>query len=173
MYEAYRPNGERIKLNYAAMIFDLLKFTYLDGYFGNHTFDIKGDIIDINLFEKWVSGGIEIENPIISLNVDNAFGFPVRSKVNELTLKTIDGTLYQLQSEYINKGIDFAFPTINQVGETKNTLFNFNSSNSNIEQLFKDKIVQVIYDFDALANPDGDIGVKNFYTNQAFFFSTC
>ncbi|MBK8699577.1 MAG: hypothetical protein IPN29_08545 [Saprospiraceae bacterium] len=168
-YEAYRPNGERILLNYAAMRFDVLKFVYLDGYFGNHTFDIKGDIIKINIFDLWKSGGLEIENPTIRLDVDNSFGFPVRSKVNQLTLKTIGNNLFNVESEYINKGIDFSYPAINEVGSVKNTVFHFDGTNSNIEELFKEKVVQVIYDFDALANPDGDIGVKNFYTSDAFF----
>lgn len=168
-YLAYKPNGDRIKLSYAAMKFDVLKFTYLDGYFGNHTFDIKGDIIKINLFDLWKSGGLEIEQPQITLDVDNAFGFPVRSKVNQLTVKTLGDKLFNVESEYINKGIDFDYPSINQVGQTKNTVFHFNAENSNIGELFKDKVIQVIYDFDALANPDGDTGVKNFYTSDGFF----
>ena len=152
-----------------AMKFDVLKFIYLDGYFGNHTFDIKGDIIKINLFDLWKSGGLEIENPQITLDVDNAFGFPVRSKVNQLTVKTLGDKLFNVESEYINKGIDFNYPTIGEVGVTKNTVFHFDAKNSNIGELFKDKVVQVIYDFDALANPDGDTGVKNFYTAASFF----
>ena len=168
-YLAYKPNGDRIKMSYAAMRFDVLKFTYLDGYFGNHTFDIKGDIIKINLFDLWKSGGLEIEQPQITLDVDNAFGFPVRSKVNQLTVKTVGDKLFNVESEYINKGIDFDYPSINQVGQTKNTVFHFNAQNSNIGELFKDKVIQVIYDFDALANPDGDTGVKNFYTSDGFF----
>ena len=168
-YLAYKPNGDRIKLAGAAMKFDVLKFIYLDGYFGNHTFDIKGDIIKINLFDLWKSGGLEIENPQITLDVDNAFGFPVRSKVNQLTVKTLGDKLFNVESEYINKGIDFNYPTINEVGATKNTVFHFDATNSNVGELFKDKVVQVIYDFDALANPDGDVGTKNFYTAASFF----
>lgn len=168
-YQAYKPNGERIKMPFVAMKFDVLRFLYLDGYFGNHTFDIKGDIIKINLFDLWKSGGLEIENPQITLDVDNGFGFPVRSKVNQLTVKTVGSNLFNVESEYINKGIDFNFPAINEVGSVKNTVFQFDGNNSNIGELFKDKVVQVIYDFDALANPDGDTGVKNFYTSDAFF----
>ncbi len=168
-YLAYRPNGDRIKMPGVAMKFDVLKFIYLDGYFGNHTFDIKGDIIKINLFDLWKSGGLEIENPQITLDVDNAFGFPVRSKVNQLTVKTLGDKLFNVESEYINKGIDFNYPAIGEVGAIKNTVFHFDGNNSNIGELFKDKVVQVIYDFDALANPDGDTGVKNFYTAASFF----
>lgn len=168
-YKAIRPNGERIKLKTVNLNFDFLKFKYLDGYFGNHTFDIKGDVIEINLFDRWKSGGFEIINPKINLDVDNAFGFPVRSKVNELVLNTVGGNVLKVESEYINKGIDFNFPLISEIGTIKNTKFQFNSVNSNIGVLFKDKVIKVIYDFDALANPDGDTGVKNFFNSDAFF----
>ncbi len=168
-YEAFRPNGEKIKLNTIAMKFDLLKFSYLEGYFGNSSFDIKGDVIKINIFDRWKSGGLEFQNPIIQLDVDNAFGFPVRSKVNQLTIKTATGQFFDVESEYINKGIDFNYPTIAEVGQLKNTKFQFNSGNSNIGKLFQDRVVQVLYDFDAVANPDGDIGVRNFFNSTAFF----
>lgn len=168
-YEAFRPNGEKIKLFSIAMKFDVLKFSYLEGYFGNQSFDIKGDIIKINIFDRWISGGVEFENPIIQLDVDNAFGFPVRSKVNQLSIKTATGQSFDVESEYINKGIDFNYPTIGEAGQTKNTKFQFDSGNSNIGQLFKDRVVQVLYDFDAIANPDGDVGVKNFFNSTAFF----
>ncbi|MFM2392516.1 MAG: hypothetical protein RLZZ546_493 [Bacteroidota bacterium] len=168
-YKAIRPNGERIKLKTVNLNFDFLRFKYLDGYFGNHTFDIKGDVIEINLFDRWKSGGFEIINPKINLDVDNAFGFPVRSKVNELVLFTVGGNALKVESEYINKGIDFGFPLISEIGTIKNTKFQFNSNNSNVGQLFKDKVIKVVYDFDALANPNGDTGLKNFFSSDAFF----
>jgi hypothetical protein len=168
-YEAIRPNGEKIKLNSIVMKFDLLKFSYMEGYFGNHTFDVKGDVIKINIFDQWKSGGIEFEDPIIQLDVDNGFGFPVRSKVNQMVLKTVTGEIFNVESDYINKGIDFAYPTIDQLGQLKNTKFQFNSSNSNVGQLFRDKVVQVIYDFDAVANPDNDQSIKNFFNSDAYF----
>lgn len=168
-YFAYKPNGERIKLKLATMKFDILQFSYLEGYFGNHSFDIKGDFIKINLFDKWVSGGVEILNPIIRLNVDNVFGFPVRSKVNQLYVKTVTGQTFNVESPFVTNGIDFNYPTIDEVGQNKRTEFLFTGANSNVGTLFQDKIVQVIYDFDALANPDGDIGVRNFFTADSYF----
>ncbi len=168
-YEATRPNGEKIKLSSVIMKFDVLRFSYLEGYFGNHTFDIKGDIIKINIFDRWKSGGIEFEDPKIQLDVDNAFGFPVRSKVNQLTISTATGQLFNVESEYINKGIDFAYPLFTELGQIKNTKFQFNSGNSNIGTLFKDRVVQVNYDFDAVANPDGNVGQKNFYNASSYF----
>jgi hypothetical protein len=168
-YFAYKPDGSRVKLKLATMKFDILQFSYLEGYFGNHKFDIKGDFININLFDRWISGGIEILDPIIKLKVENVFGFPVRSKTNQLYVKTLTGETYNVESPFVTNGIDFNYPSINEVGQNKQTEFLFTGSNSNVGTLFKDKIVQVVYDFDAVANPDGDVGQVNFFTADAFF----
>jgi hypothetical protein len=168
-YEAYRPNGERIKLDYASMLFDVMSFSYLEGYFDRLLFDIKGDFIKINLFQNWKKGGLEILNPKIKLDVENALGFPIRSKINSLTLKTKTGNVFNLESDYINKGIDFNYPTLAEIHQFKNTTFTFDNTNSNIETLFKDKIVQVAYDFDAISNPDANDKIKNFFTNTAYY----
>jgi hypothetical protein len=168
-YTALRPDGTKVKFQSLAMKFDLLRFSYLEGYFGNHNFDIAGNNIKINLFEPWKSGGIEFEAPSIRLSVDNAFGFPVRSKVNQLTALNVDGSKFDIKSEYIEKGIDFAYPKIGENGSIKNTNFQFDTTNSNIKEIFKNKIVQLVYDFDAVANPNGYIGIKNYFNADAFF----
>jgi hypothetical protein len=168
-YTATRPNGTTIVLNGLSMKFDILKFSYMDGYFGNHVFDIKGNTIKLNIYDSWKKGGIVFDNPIITLNVDNAFGFPVRSKINSFYATTVDNKQFVFESEYIKKGIDFGYPTVNEIGKAKTTIFKFDNSNSNIGSVFKNKIASVVYDFDAVANPDGDINVKNFFNSDAYF----
>jgi hypothetical protein len=168
-YTATKSNGTVVNLQSIAMKYDVLRFSYLDGYFGNHIFDIKGNTIKLNFYDGWKRGGIVFENPNILLSVDNGFGFPVRSKINSFLAKTIDGKEFQFQSEFINKGIDFNYPTINEIGKLKTTSFRFTSANSNIGNVFQNKVSEIIYDFDAVANPDGEIGVKNFFNNESYF----
>jgi hypothetical protein len=169
IYEAYNSNGERVKFDYAAMKVDQLIFGYVEGYFSYHVFDIEGSNIGVSLFESWVRGGMDFENPKMSINVENAFGFPVRSKVNYIRLETLSGQEFELESQYINQGIDFGYPTIQEVGEVKLSGFSFDNSNSNLRQLFNEKVVNVTYDIDALANPDNDESISNFVDSSSFF----
>jgi hypothetical protein len=168
-YTATNNNGENVALQNISMRYDILRFSYLDGYFGNHVFDIKNNSIKLNIYDGWKSGGIVFDNPNILLSVDNAFGFPVRSKINSFVAKSVDGKQFNFESEFINKGIDFNYPSLSEVGKIKTTDFRFNSSNSNIGNIFENKISEIIYDFDAIANPDNNTSLKNFFNSDAFF----
>ena len=168
-YDARDENGERVKLDYAAMIVDVLEFKAVEGYFGSNPFDIPGDFINVNLFDRWISGGLELDDPKITLEVENAFGFPVRSKVNKLEFKTKSGLTFPLESQYVDTGINFYFPNVTEQGITKTTYFTFDKDNSNIKQIFNDKVVQVVYDIDAIPNPDFDETVTNFLNDESFF----
>jgi hypothetical protein len=168
-YQAILPNGEKIKLDFAQMSFDIIKFAYLDGYLGYHVFAVDGSIIDVGLFNSWLSGSFDFEDPKITISVDNAFGLPVRSLVNKMELTSITGKTVNLESEFISKGIDFAYPSFSQLGQIKQTSFRFDKSNSNIREIFNEKTKTIAYDISALVNPEKDTTIKGFITDGSFF----
>jgi len=168
-YEATLPNGQKIKLDNAQMNFDIIKFSYLDGYLGYHVFAVDGNIIDVGLFNKWLSGSFDFEDPKITISVDNAFGLPVRSRVNKMELTSITGNTVNLESDFITSGIDFAFPTFSEIGAIKTTEFDFNKSNSNVRDVFNEKTKTIAYDISALVNPEKDTTIKGFITGDSYF----
>jgi len=168
-YDARLSNGERVKLDYAAIAVDFLLFKYAEAFFGSQLFDIQGDFITLGVFDNWLSGGVSFVDPKVRILVDNSFGFPTRSRVNMLDLVTADGRVLPLESEFINSGINFGYPSFDEVGTVITTDFAFDKTNSNIQELFKERIVQVIYDVDALAFPDNNPEEFGFVTNESFF----
>ena len=168
-YVATLPNGEKIKLDDALMTFDVIKFSYLEGYLGYHEFAVEGSIIDVGLFNNWLSGSFDFENPKISLSVKNAFGLPVRSKVNKMELTSITGKTVKLESEFIDTGIDFAYPSFSEIGTIKTTNFVFDKTNSNIREVFNEKTKTIAYDIDALVNVEKDTTIKGFVTESSYF----
>jgi hypothetical protein len=169
IYEAYNSQGERVKFDYAAMKVDQLVFAYVEGYFSFQVFDVEGSNIGVGLFDNWVRGGMDFENPRMSITVENAFGFPVRSRVDFIKLTTLTGEEFELESIYIDEGIDFGYPKVNEVGVVKSSGFTFDRDNSNLRQLFNEKVVNVSYDIDALANPDDDTSIVNFVDSSSYF----
>ncbi len=168
-YKAVTANGKVVKLNNAFMNYDVIKFAYLEGYLGHHDFPIDGNFIDISLFDIWKSGTFDFENPKITLSVENAFGLPVISKVNKLELTSITGNTVQLQSPFVDTGIEFLYPGLDEVGQVKTTFFDFNKENSNIREIFNEKTKTVSYDMSALVNPSKDTTKIGFITDQAYF----
>ena len=169
VYDARLANGERVKLEYAAIAVDFLIFKYAEAFFGSQLFDIQGDLITLGVFDNWQAGGVSFVDPKVKILVDNSFGFPTRSRVNKLDLVTADGRVLPLESEFINSGINFGFPSFDEVGQIITTDFAFDKTNSNIDELFKERIVQVNYDVDAVAFPDNNPEEFGFVTNESFF----
>jgi hypothetical protein len=168
-YDAILPDGTKIKLDNAQMNFDIIKFSYIDGYLGYHVFAVDGSIIDVALFDKWKSGSFDFEDPKITISVENAFGLPVRSRVNKMQLTSITGKTVNLESPFINTGIDFAYPSFAELGKIKTTNFDFNKTNSNIREIFNEKTKTIAYDISALVNPERDTSIRGFITDDSYF----
>lgn len=168
-YDARNPAGERVLLDNITFGIDWLSFQYAEGYFGSRVYDIQADVIPVGIFEPWESGGIDFSDPKVTLKVDNAFGFPVQTVVNQLELITLSDQVRQVESDFIDEGIIFNYPAFDQVGEIAKTDFAFDESNSNINILFNERVKQVRFDIDALAFPNQDDGTIGFVTDSSFF----
>lgn len=168
-YTATTGDGERHKLPLAIVAFRNIVFDYVEGYFGSEVFDINGDFVAIGVLDTWRSGGLSFEDPKVNIFVENAFGFPVRSIFNTMQVVTTTGEKLDMESDVIDNNVDFAYPSLNEQGQTKITEFSFNKDNSNIVELFKEKVVRVTYDIDAGANPDMDETITGFVNEDSYF----
>lgn len=65
--------------------------------------DISGDIINICVFNNWLRGGMDFEDPKIRIDVDNNLGFPVRSKFNKIRFNTFSGSEFDLERDFFGK----------------------------------------------------------------------
>jgi len=155
-YEAIRQSDQQRVLfdDVPALAITDLQFSYIEGFWGTEPLDLARDTIEIEFFENWVQGDVFFESPTIEVAVDNSFGFPVRSKVNVLDILNVNNEVVSLESIFITEGIDFAYPALNEVGETKTTIFNFSNDNSNVAEVLSSNPVSVDYDLDAVSNPD-------------------
>lgn len=169
-YQATGPTGQRYdpSPNTALNIQDL-GFTYAEGYFGNLDYAATRDTIYIDFFDNWVRGDIRFLDPVITFNIENSFGIPTRSIVNNFDVLTVKGERLPLRSSLIEEGIDFPFPALNEVGQTKRRSYTFTRHNSNIDQILSAGPIAIDYDVDALTNPDGNTGIRGFLTDSSFY----
>ena len=168
-YDARTMDGERQLMSPAFVVFQNITFDYVEGYFGSEVFDINGDFVSIGVLETWRSGGLAFEDPKVNVFVENAFGFPVRSIFNTMQVVTTTGEMLDMESDVIDNNVDFAYPSLSEQSEVKITEFSFNKDNSNIVELFKEKVVRVTYDIDAGANPDMDETITGFINEDSYF----
>lgn len=168
-YTALRPDGATDTLENFIMTLKDLRFAYAEGFLGQQDYDTDRDTIPIDFFENWQQGRVFFEEPSINISINNSFGIPTRSVVNAFEVMSATGETIALQSPVLEEGIDFNFPTLNEVGETKTTLFSFTNENSNIAEVLGSTPVAVIYDVDAATNPDAETTVSGFVTDSSKF----
>ncbi len=168
-YDARTADGERQVFTSGAGFFFNVTFDYIEGYFGSEIFDINGDFVAIGVLDTWRSGGLAFEDPKVKVFVENSFGFPVRSIFNTMQVVTTTGEMLDMESEVIDNNVDFAYPKLNEMGQVKTTEFSFTKDNSNIVDLFKEKVRRVTYDIDAGANPDMDESITGFVNEDSYF----
>ncbi len=167
-YDARDAMGNRIKLDRVEMFVDVLSFRYGEGYFGQRNFNIEKDIIEVNIFQNWLSGGFTFDDPKVTMYIKNSFGFPVRSIFNKIEITTINDNVFELESTNLMGGVDFNYPSISEIGSTKETSFDFTSDNSNIGQIFNEKAKKLFYDLDAITNPENE-SIIGFYTDSSYY----
>lgn len=168
-YDARTADGERQKFTSSAILFFNVIFDYVEGYFGSEIFDINGDFVAIGVLDTWRSGGLAFEDPKVKVFVENSFGFPVRSIFNTMQVVTTTGEMLDMESDVIDNNVDFNYPRLDEMGEVKVTEFSFTKENSNIVDLFKEKVRRVTYDIDAGANPDMDETITGFLNEDSYF----
>lgn len=168
-YEAIKANGERDTVSNFFIVFNNLEFSYAEGYFGNQTHENGRDTIKIDFFETWTQGNVTFEDPRIYINVFNSFGVPTRSVANIFQIETADGQILPLESPYIDSGIDFEYPSFDEIGEEKVTSFSFTKDNSNIDVILGSNPIALDYEVDAITNPDSDVDVRGYITDSSSY----
>lgn len=151
-----------------------VRASYVEGYLGNELYEFDRDTILIDAFDDWDQGEVSFVNPEIKIDIENSFGFPVRSFTNVLDIFTKDGEVISLESEFTEvggPGIDFDYPLLDEVGEVKFTEFSFDKTNSNIDVVVSSGPRAVDYDFEAYPNPDNDTTIRGFLTDSSSFLA--
>lgn len=168
-YELIRSDGLADTIAFGAITFLDLKFSYMEGFLGIQTHEGGRDTIEIDFFDNWVQGDIYFAEPSVTFNIVNSFGIPTRSRVNVFKVFTVRADTLPLESPFVENGIDFPYPTIDEVGQIKEEQFVFNKDNSNIDVILGAGPLAIDYDVDAVTNPDSNTLIRGFITDESFY----
>lgn len=145
-------------------------FSYVEGHWNTVDQDFDAQTIEIDFFENnFVNGEIYFDDPKVDFTITSSFGLPVRTKLNYFRIVEKDGSVVDMESQYLADGIDFNYPTLAEVGQSKETSFSFNKSNSNIAELLNTNPIRIEYDIDVTVNPDNLSSSIGFATDSSSF----
>ncbi len=166
---AKTASGTPVILDVASMTFNILQFSYVEGFFTKNDSNESGDVITIGVYSTWISGGLDFEDPKLTVEVENSFGFPVRGLFNKLEFTTINDDKFDITGTAIDAGFNFDYPDLNEVGQVATSEFLLDKSNSNLSQIFNEKVRLVRYDVNAIGNPDDDSSIIGFLTDSSYY----
>ena len=168
-YSAFREDsGIKDTLTGFVVVFTDVSASFIKGFLGDQVLEFERDTIEIDFFENWTEGTLRFEEPTINFFVNNSFGFPIRSSINVLDVISVNNEIFPLSSPSLVEGVNFAFPTIDEIGCIKETTFSFDNENSNLSALLEAVPKAIDYDLDGLTNPDGNTGISGFITDSSF-----
>ena len=168
-YTAIGPNGFHVNLSSVFIRIQDLDFYYVEGYLGNQIYEGGRDTIIIDFFDQYVQGDVYFSEPKITVNVENSFGIPTRSVFEVFDVFTVRDQILPIESTFIDEGINFPYPTLIEIGQTKESDFTFTKQNSNIDEVLGAGPVAIDYEVNALTNPDQLTDIRGFITDSSYY----
>jgi hypothetical protein len=176
-YEAYLPDGTRVQIPESSpgtagvgFVFQDMTFYYMEGYWGYEAYPLTKDTIEIDINQTSLQGDVHIVDPKVTMTVSNSWGFPTRGVVQYLSFIGRDGQEYELESTVFNgDSLDFNYPSWidGEVGQTKDTHYFFDKTNSNIDDIFNAQPTSLIYEVVGVSNAQLDPNITGFITDSS------
>ncbi len=171
IYYAYLPDGTRVMVpsNDLRVGFLNVKFSYFEGNFGYATYPLTRDTIDIDINQTNLDGNVTVKNPKITIRIANSWGFPTRGIVRYLSFIGQNGEEYKLETTAFvdDTIIDFNYPSLNEVGQTKYTDVYLDNTNSNIAEIFNSQPTKLVYDMGGVSNALQTPNLVGFLTDSS------
>lgn len=164
-YEAYTASGERVLLDIITGMARDWQYDYIEGVWAREEFVIEKDTVEIDIFENWVSGEINFEDPKLHIDLKNSIGFPVQFQIVNMEAITTEGTTIPFSST-LDDGYALAYPGISEQGVEKTTLITLDKNNSNIISVLNARPTSIIYEIVATINPE-ELNVSGFVEEES------
>lgn len=151
--------------------FDIVPY-YAKGYFGQTTYNVGPDVTNFTLFNRIISGSINLEDVDFNLKLENNIGMDSRVVINQISsINTRTGNFINLTNSVIGSPIN-----INRAAESGGTVYptyaNFplTPTNSNIKPMIENLPDQFGYSLSIQTNPLGNISGSNdfIYADRLF-----
>lgn len=157
--------GQKVEL-VGDVSFDSTSFSYVEGILDTLTAGTGVDTVNIEIFEANESAVLNFQDFDLDITFTNSIGLPIRGTMKQLLAITNFGGLRDINSDELKDGIDFAYPSLMEVGEAKQTVVNLNPNNSDLGSIMSDGPAQMVYQVEGTSVPNGDPG---FITDSSVF----
>lgn len=145
-----------------------LDFDAIFGYIGNYELIGEAGEIELGFFDNPFDGKIEFVNPQLNINISNSYGVPAEINISRLTGfdQNGDSVVMEFNPPSLSS-FRYAFPSLDEYGEIKDTTIKIDNENSNIADLINLLPSSIAYSLNAASNPDDDETIGNFVNDDS------
>ncbi|MEL6133127.1 MAG: hypothetical protein AAFR59_07140 [Bacteroidota bacterium] len=158
-----------VVLDQVVVELEQLTYNYAEGYFGNYVFDLANDSSSFTASPEARSARFRLDDPRLTLLIDNSFGVPIRVRFQELEFVQQDGVGINIVSQALQDGIDINYPALDEAGTFKETEIEFSKANSNLADALTEIPLALDFDVDAITHPNNDPSEIGFVTDTSEF----
>ncbi|GAB4407873.1 MAG: hypothetical protein OHK0039_10610 [Bacteroidia bacterium] len=166
-YTAQRSSdGSPVQLTDLVYIVTGLAYSYVEGHFGEQSFDLGTGHIDLPALPLLQDAGLRFADPHLRLLIGNSYGVPVRIEARSLVAVDADSQTYPLVA---GQTYDLQYPALHEAGQSRQTVITFDRDNSGLAEALAAGPVQLAWDFGAQCNPGGDDSFTGFAFDSSHF----
>lgn len=128
------------------------EFDVIFGAFGQDTFNVDQQRVDLSFFEDLGGEGIVFESPRIEFTISNGFGLPVEIDFSQVYANYADGDpmLFDVTEAQLVQAA-----SVDNFGEVVSTTLTIDENNSNIREILASSPTEMIFNLAGYSNPDG------------------
>jgi len=116
---------------------DSLVFSYAEGSFAPGEILAKVQTSGTSFFSRFEGSSVQLEAPRLYVDAENGLGLPLVLSFDEFTGIKDGVAQVSLQNQTLANGIELAYPTLSQVGQTRRTELAMDNGNSNLSDLLE------------------------------------
>ncbi len=149
--------------------YQLTKFEtrFIKGYLGEQITTIPEQTLNLDFFKNWKQQGeIRFANPRMRLFIENSMGMPITLKSTVAEATDRNGKVIPLDFSLKN-GEPIMYPSMSEIGKSKQTIIPFDMSNSNIVDVINGYPEKFRIAANAFINPDPNNTTAGFLTDKS------
>lgn len=143
-------NGLDLILDVMSMEFSMATATV-----GKRTIASETDEFTLNFIDELKGGIYYFDEPSISFNFTNSFGIPLHIAVNSLVAQSEKQGDLALTGDIVDVPSPIGYPSIDEIGESKQTSLFINHENSNLPDILAWQPNTISYNFEGTVNGNG------------------
>jgi len=140
------------------------------GFLGFQSVDLNNQTINLDFSNQLLTGDLFLADPSIKLNMQNGFGFPMRTTLSpDMKAVTQNGTNIPFIVTPPNNPKNIAYPSFpTQIGQSVSDVLVIDNTTSNITDILAAKPTKITLGGKIEVNPDNNQNIYNFVTSNSY-----